>query len=69
MMECDIGWEVHPMGRAKADHNPPLPFPVRLGRRVVTALLDTGSSVLMIRAHLVPDNRSTLLWMAFAEVN
>lgn len=69
MIECDISWEVHPMGRAKADHHPPFTIPVQLGRRIVTALLDTGSSISMIRAHLVPNNKPTLRWAAVAGVD
>lgn len=59
MMECNIGWEVHLVGWAKADHNTTLTLPINL---VVTALLHTGSFVLMMRAHLVPNDRPTLCW-------
>lgn len=57
MMECDIGWEVHPTGRAKADRNLPSHC---LDHRLVTVLLDTRSSISMIRAHLVPEDRPPL---------
>lgn len=57
------------MGRAKADHNSPFSIPVHLGRRVIMALLNTGSSISMIRAHLVPDNRPTFRWTAVTGVN
>lgn len=69
MIEFDIGWEVHPTGWAKADHNPPLTLPVHQGCHLITALLDTGSSVSMIRAHLVPGDRPPLRWTAIAGVN
>lgn len=68
-MECNIEWEVHSTGQAKADQNPPLTIPVRMGQRVVTSLLDTGSSISMIRAHLVPDNRPTLSLTTVAGVH
>lgn len=48
LMECEIGWEVYPTDRAKTSQNPPLTIQVRIGQHIVTALLDTGSSVSMV---------------------
>lgn len=61
-MECEIGWEVHPTGRVHSRNTPPLTVPIRLGQKTITALLDTGSSVSLIRAHLVPTGRATLCY-------
>lgn len=62
MKECVIGWEVHPTGQMKAARKPPPPLiiPIRIGQHAVTALLDTGSSVPMVQAHLVPKLQPTL---------
>lgn len=56
MMKCDIGWEVHPTGWAKAAKNPPTPHhPGPHRQQLVTASLGTGSSVSMIWAYLIPE--------------
>lgn len=39
MMECDIGWEVHPTGHAKAARNLSSAMLIHVGQQVVTALL------------------------------
>lgn len=61
-MECDIGWEIHHTGSAWAARNPPLTIPVQFGQHLVTALLDTASSMSMMWAHLVPEGLPTLWW-------
>lgn len=63
-MECDIEWEVHPSVRARTTTRPPLTVPVQIGQKVVTALSDTGSSVSMMQAHLIPDGCPTLTAVA-----
>lgn len=63
-MQCDIGWEGHPTGQI----HPPLMASVWLGRRTVTALLDTGSSVSLIRAHLVPQGQPVLCYTMLAGI-
>lgn len=35
-------------------------IPIRLGKKVVTALLDIGSSISLVRAHLVPQDQPVL---------
>lgn len=68
-MECDIGWEVHPSGWAQASKHPLLTIPVRIGHRVIMALLDTGSSVSMVRSHLVAEGWHPLRSTAVTWVN
>lgn len=68
LMECDISWEVHPSGRVQSDKPPPLTVPVRIGQKTVTALLDTGSTVSLILAHLVPQDQPILHYSAVAGV-
>lgn len=57
LMECKISWEVHLSGWARANWHLPLTTPVHVGPKVVTAVLDTGNSVSMVCAHLVPEGR------------
>lgn len=66
LMECDIGWEVHPSGRMHSGKAPPLTMPIRLGQKTVMALLD--SSVSLIRAHLVPPGLMTVQYTKVAGV-
>lgn len=67
-MECDIGWEMDPTGQAEASQNPSLTVPMWTGQKLVMAILDMGSSVSMIQAHLVPDNWPILWHMMVDEV-
>lgn len=47
-MECEIGWEVYPPGAVRPYKPPPLTISMRLGKKVITALIDTGNSVSLI---------------------
>lgn len=67
-MECDIGWKVHPPSQMKSGKAPPLTIPVRLGLKTLTAMLDTGSSVSLVRAHLIPSSIPILRYTNLAGV-
>lgn len=68
LMECDIGWEIRPSSQFHPRKNPPLTIPVQLGHKTVTALLDTGSLVSLIWAHLVPQERPILRYTTVAGI-
>lgn len=68
MMECEIAWEVHPYDHSRLNKPPPMMVPVQLGKRTVTALLNMGSFVSLVRAHLVPQDHSVLLYITLAGV-
>lgn len=68
MMECDIGWEVHPPGPVRPNKPPPLTTPVRLGKKFISSLLDTGSSVSLIQTHLVPQDCPILRYTMVAGI-
>lgn len=67
MMECDMSCEVYPTGLTPTPH--PLTIPIHISQWVVTALLNTGSLVSMVRAHLVPENRATICLTTIAGVH
>lgn len=69
LMERDIGWDVYPTGCARAGWNPPLTVPIHIGQRLVMALLNTGSSISMIRALLVPQDRLVLQYSTVAGIH
>lgn len=68
LLQCDIGWEIHLSSHLCPGKTLPLTVLVRLGHKTVTALLDTGSSVSLIRAHLIPQDRLILRYTAVAGV-
>lgn len=68
-MECDLGWEVHPSGHLRSGKMPPLTVPIRLGHKTVTVFLDTGSSVSLVRAHLIPLTQPVLRYTDVAGTN
>lgn len=67
-MECEIGWEVHPSGQPRPHKPRLLTVPVKMGRQTVTALLDTGSSVSLIRAQLFPQTEPIIRFTEVAGV-
>lgn len=67
-MRDRIGWEVHPLDHTQMNKPPPLTVPVQLGKKTVTALLDMGSSVSLVRAHLVLQDRPVLRYTSLASV-
>lgn len=68
MMECEIGWEVNPLDHTCTNKSPLLTVPVRLGKKTITTLLDIGSYVSLVRAHLVPQDRPILWYTSLAGV-
>lgn len=65
-MECDKGWEIHPASSPRPNKPPPLTVPVWVGQRTVMPLLDMGSLVSLIRAHLVPLSEPVLRYTEVA---
>lgn len=55
-----MGWEIHPPRKGASSKTPPLTVLVQLGQRTITAMLDTGSSVSLVRAHLIPASYPTI---------
>lgn len=62
VMECDLVGGGPQKFPEKAIRHPPLVVKVGLGAREVKALLDSGSAISMIQAHLVPVDRPPLSW-------
>lgn len=67
-MECDMGWEIHPPSRIQTGKIPPLTLPIKLGQKIITALIDTGSSVSLVRAYLIPASQPVVRYADVAGV-